>query len=340
MQIEYNKSLQKLNTFGFEQNAERYIEIDAAERLNEVVEHANHNKWPIFILGGGSNLVLSKDIPGLVIKLTNQHLHYENRGEENSWLFRLVAGAGANWHQTVRDSTSRGLYGIENLSLIPGCVGAAPVQNIGAYGVEIADRFESLRALHLESNQWHTFTKKDCEFDYRNSFFKQHKNEFAIFSVNLMLGNDMPMNTSYESLAEALTTLDSEDLTPGIISDTVIQIRQSKLPDPNELGNAGSFFQNPIVSQDTYSSLVAKHPQLVAQVQADSSVKLSAAWLIDSLGWRGKSLKNVGVYEKQALVLVHRGGGQGAEVIELSQAIQKDVEKFYGVSLLVEPIVI
>ncbi len=340
MQFESNKSLTELNTLGFNQLAEHYIEVDSDDMLNEVIEHANKQSWPVFILGGGSNIVLTRDIPGLVVRLTRETIHYENRGEENSWLFRIKADAGVNWHRLVRDTMSRGLQGLENLSLIPGSTGAAPIQNIGAYGVELADRFESVRALHLPTNQWQTFDTDACEFGYRDSFFKRHSGEFCITSVSLHAGNDMPFETDYESLRHALERQNIEELTPVVISDTVCKIRQGKLPDPAQIGNAGSFFHNPIVSSDKYEELKQRFPNLVAYPQENGSIKLAAGWMIDSLGLRGHSLGNVGVYEKQALVLVNRGGGSGEELVGLASHIQSSVKEAYGVELSIEPTVV
>ena len=340
MQFETDKSLAELNTLGFTQRAERYIEINEDEMLNEVVEHANQQDWPVFILGGGSNIVLTKDIPGLVIRLTRETTHYENRGGENSWLFRLVASAGMNWHKLVRDSMSRGIPGLENLSLIPGSTGAAPVQNIGAYGVELMDRFESLRALHLPTNEWHTFDRDACEFSYRDSYFKRHTGEYCITSVNLMIGNDKPFETSYKSLKEALANQDTDQLTPMDISDTVCKIRQSKLPDPAQIYNVGSFFHNPVVSEAQYDGLKQRFPNLVAYPQENGSVKLAAGWMIDSLGLRGDRRGAVGVYDKQALVLVHHGGGTGAELVAYADEIRAGVEDKYGVGLSMEPLVV
>ena len=337
VQFESQKSLTKLNTLGFSQQAERFIEIDNDDMLSEVVEHANKKKWPIFILGGGSNIVLTNDIPGLVIRLSSNVLHYENRGEENSWLFRLVASAGMNWHRLVRDTVSRGLSGLENLSLIPGNTGAAPIQNIGAYGVELSDRFESLRALHLPTNEWHTFNLSACEFGYRDSYFKRHSAEYCISSVNLLIGNDKPFETSYASLQSALDRLDVEDLTPTIISDTVCKIRQGKLPNPEQICNAGSFFHNPIVSEAQYNGLKQRFPNLIAYPQEDGTTKLAAGWLIDSLGLRGNRQGAVGVYEKQALVLVHHGGGTGEQLLAYAETIRSSVKKKYGVELTLEP---
>jgi len=340
VQFETNKSLTELNTLGFSQRAERYIEIADDELLNEAVAEAHAQEWPLFILGGGSNIVLTKDIPGLVIRYTQDLLHYEDRGGENSWLFRLKASAGVNWHTLVRDSMSRGLQGLENLSLIPGSTGAAPVQNIGAYGVELVDRFESLRALHLPTNEWHTFDKDACEFSYRDSYFKRHAGEYCITSVNLMVGRDMAFETSYSSLKDALDAQNLDKLTPVAISDAVCKIRASKLPDPAQIGNAGSFFHNPIVSSAQYDGLKQRFPNMVAFPQEDGSVKLAAGWMIDSLGLRGDRRGAVGVYEKQALVLVHHGGGTGAELIAYADEIRAGVEAKYGVGLSMEPQVV
>ena len=335
-----HKSLTELNTLGFNQQAEHFIEVDNDEMLSEVVEYANKKKWPIFILGDGSNIVLTKDIPGLVIRLNNDSLHYENRGEENSWLFRLTASAGTNWHRLVRDTMSRGLSGLENLSLIPGSTGAAPIQNIGAYGVELADRFESLRALHLPTNEWHTFDIGACEFGYRDSYFKRHAGEYCISSVNLMIGNDKPFETSYASLRQALDRLDVDELTPVMISDTVCKIRESKLPNPDQICNAGSFFHNPIVSEAQYNGLKQRFPNLIAYPQQDGTKKLAAGWLIDSLGLRGDRQGPVGVYDKQALVLVHHGGGNGEQLLAYAETIRSGVQEKYGVELKMEPQVV
>lgn len=337
MQFIANKSLAELNTLGFNQLAERYIDVDSEEMLSEVVEYANKQQWPIFILGGGSNIVLTNDIPGLVIRLSSDVLYYENRGEENSWLFRLTAAAGANWHRLVRDTMSRGLTGLENLSLIPGSTGAAPIQNIGAYGVELADRFESLRALHLPTNEWRTFDLSDCEFGYRDSYFKRHAGEYCVSSVNLMIGNDKSFETSYASLHQALERLDVDELTPVIISDTVCEIRRGKLPDPAQVCNAGSFFHNPVVSEAQYNGLKQRFSNLVAYPQPDGTMKLAAGWLIDSLGLRGNRRGAVGVYDKQALVLVHHGGGSGDELLAYAQSIQSGVRDKYGIELTMEP---
>ncbi len=340
MQFESNKSLTQLNTLGFSQLAEHYIEVDSDDMLNEVIEHANRQDWPVFILGGGSNIVLTKDIPGLVIKLSSETLAYENRAEENSWKFRLTASAGTNWHRLVRDSMSRGIPGLENLSLIPGSTGAAPIQNIGAYGVELADRFESLRALHLKTNEWHTFDLSACEFGYRDSYFKRHSGEFCVTSVNLLIGKDKPFETGYASLKQALEQVDADQLTPVLISDTVCKIRQSKLPDPAQLCNAGSFFHNPVVSQQVYEELKLKTPNIVAYPQDEERVKLAAGWLIDSIGLRGTRRGAVGVYDKQALVMVHHGGGTGEQLLAYADEIRAAVKDKYGVTLTMEPMIV
>lgn len=337
MQFEQDKLLTELNTLGFNQKAERYLEVDTDDMLSEAVAYAKQKHWPIFILGGGSNIVLTQDVPGLVIRLISDTINYENRGEENSWLFRITASAGVNWHRLVRDTMSRGLPGLENLSLIPGSTGAAPIQNIGAYGVELADRFESLRALHLPTNEWHTFDLAACEFAYRDSMFKRHQGEYCVTSVNLLVGKDCPFETSYSSLTYALERLDTTELTPTLISDTVCKIRQSKLPDPAQICNAGSFFHNPVVSAEKHDELKLRFSNLVSYAQSDGQFKLAAGWLIDSLGLRGQRTGNVGVYDKQALVLVHHGGGDGKELLSFADSIREGVIEKYGVDLTMEP---
>jgi len=235
---------------------------------------------------------------------------------------------------------SRGLPGLENLSLIPGSTGAAPIQNIGAYGVELADRFESLRALHLPTNEWRTFDLSACEFGYRDSYFKRHPGEYCISSVNLLVGNDRPFETGYTSLRQALERLEVEKLTPVMISDRVCKKRQSNLPDTDQIGNAGSFFHNPIVSEAQFNGLKQRFSNLIAYPQHDGTMKLAAGWLIDSLGLRGDRQGAVGVYDKQALVLVHHGGGSGEELLAYAKRIQTGVLEKFGVKLTMEPQVV
>ncbi len=341
MQIEEQKDLTALNSLGFGNKAERYVEVADHSALNEAVAYANRQNWPVFVLGGGSNLVITQNIPGLVIKLTNDIISYDNRGEENSWMFIVNAGAGVNWHRLVRDSISRGLSGLENLSLIPGNTGAAPVQNIGAYGVELTDRFDSLTALHLPTNKWREFSKAECEFAYRDSFFKHHTGEYAITDVRLLLGSDMALETSYESLNRWLQEKHAgETVTPELISDAVCTLRQSKLPDPATIGNVGSFFHNPVVSQAQYDGLKQRYPKIIAYPQENGLVKLAAGWMIDSLGMRGNRKGAVGVHDRQALVLVHHGGGSGLELLAYASDIQQSVLDKFGVSLSMEPTVV
>lgn len=340
MQFETNKPLAELNTLGFAQLAEHYIEVRDEDALSAAVEEANKQSWPIFILGGGSNIVLTKDIPGLVIRYTGDIMSYHTRGEENSWLFKVSVQAGMNWHNLVLDTVSRDLSGLENLSLIPGSVGAAPVQNIGAYGVELADRFESLRALHLPTNEWHTFDKAACQFGYRDSFFKHHSGEYCITSVDLLLGKDMPIDTDYDSLKNELAHQTFAELTPRIVSNTVSMIRERKLPNPEHTHNVGSFFHNPVVPQAQYQGLKQRFPNLVAYPQENGHMKLAAGWMIDSLGLRGKREGAVGVYDKQALVLVNHGGGTGSELMAFADTIRAGVQDKFGIELTVEPLVV
>lgn len=337
VQIEQNKSLTSLNTFGFKCQAQFYTEAYSEEDLEAAAEYASNNKIPVFILGSGSNLVLTKDIPGLTIHLVNDTVTYDP--DEQSKQTRVFLGAGMNWHASVLQTTARSLSGIENLSLIPGTVGAAPVQNIGAYGVELKDCLSTVRALHLPSGQWRDFTNNDCMFAYRDSFFKRHPDEYAIYTVSLTLSHQAHFNVSYQALAKALEQLD-QPLTPKLISETVSSIRQSKLPDPNKLGNAGSFFKNPVISLDQYTALKDKHPGMVSFKQANGDVKIAAGWLIDSLGYKGVIKNGVGVYDKQALVLVNHGEGTAAALMQLANQIMGEVAERYGVDLEIEPQVI
>ncbi len=334
MQFESNKSLATLNTLGFDQRAEYYIDVNDEYALSKSVAYAKLKGWPLFILGSGSNLVLTRDISGLIIHQTGQHIQYQPE------LNQVTAAAGVNWHELVRDSVSRGYAGLENLSLIPGTVGAAPVQNIGAYGVELVDRFISLRALHLGTNQWHTFNRSECEFDYRCSLFKRQPSEWAISSVTLQVGEHIPINTHYASLTTAIENSAVTELTPTIVSDFVCRIRRAKLPDPALIGNAGSFFKNPLVNYAVFDQLKTHFPDIIAYRQSNDTVKLAAGWLVDSLGYRGLRRGAVGVHAHQALVLIHHGGGTGIELLALANEIRDAVQQRYGVALETEPVIV
>lgn len=340
MKIQLKKSLRDFNTLGFDQYAEYYVAIDNDTTLQECVTYAQHNSLDTFVLGGGSNLVLTSDIKGLVMHCAQRSIEYIAVPGTNS--SKVVAGAGVQWHALVQDTLNNGLTGLENLSLIPGQVGAAPVQNIGAYGVEIKDRIDSVRAMHLPTQQWRTFSAAECQFEYRNSFFKQRPQEYLITDVTFLLGECCELNTSYGSLAQYLETHGIDNPAAIDISEAVMAIRRSRLPDPAELGNAGSFFHNPVVSREHASALLARYPGLVSFDVDDLHVKLSAAWMIDTLGFKGTRRGDVGVYNQQALVLVnhHSGSSNGNTLLALAHEIQSAVERHFKVSLNIEPVIV
>lgn len=338
--IQQQYSLRHHNTFGFDQRAENFVAVQDDESLVEALDYAKEHALDVFVLGGGSNLVLTKDINGLVIHCAQQHLEYQTLDSEHNG--KVTVGAGVQWHSLVLDTLAQGLAGLENLSLIPGQVGAAPVQNIGAYGVELKDRLHSLRALHLPSRQWREFSADECEFDYRHSIFKRCRNEYLITEVTFTLGDCHGLNTAYDSLARYLDEQQLSNPTARDISQAVMTIRRSRLPDYQQLGNAGSFFHNPIVTKVQVASLRQQYPEMPAFEVSPASAKLSAAWMIDTLGYRGVRRGDVGIYEKQALVLVNHvaGSSQGRSLIALAEEIRTEVETHFNVSLSMEPVVI
>ena len=300
-----------------------------------------------FVLGGGSNLVLTGDIDGLVLHMA---IAGKARTGEDAEAVYVTAGAGERWHDFVQWTLARGWPGLENLSLIPGTVGAAPVQNIGAYGRELAECFHALTAYDLDTGKPREFDRAACRFGYHDSVFKQegwHVNgRFAITEVTFRLPRRWRPNIRYAGLAEALAEqgIDASAQTPGNaptarqIADAVIALRRRKLPDPAKLPNAGSFFQNPVVDAASAAALRATHPGLPVYPQADGRAKLAAGWLIEQAGWKGRMLGPVGMYEKQALVLINRGGSASRDVLALARAVQEDVRRLFGVELRPEPV--
>jgi len=335
--IEVNKSLKKLNSLGFNQSAERFVSVSSEDELSEMVEYAAKNSWPVFVLGGGSNIVLTKNIPGLVVYMQDKNVELISSDEAGNYIIR--GGAGVEWHDFVIKTLEMNARGLENLSLIPGSVGAAPVQNIGAYGVEVKDRIQGVRALHMPSMTWENFTVQDCEFSYRNSFFKRTLNEYAITSVNFSLGEKCALQTEYASLNQYLEHSKISHPTAKIVSEAVISIRQSRLPDPKKLGNAGSFFHNPIITENEAMALEMRFPGIVSYPAGKGLRKLSAAWMIDQAGFKGLQHGGVGVYEKQALVLVNLGSGSGLELLAFARSIQKTIKQMFSVQLSIEPII-
>lgn len=329
-QIEHNKSLQSLNTLAIPASCAYYLKLLEKQQLPEIIEWAASQNIPWMILGGGSNSILNDRFEGLVIHNQLKGVDITERGDDRI----VTAGAGEVWDELVRQCLDQSCYGLENLIFIPGLVGAAPIQNIGAYGVELADRFLSLEGWHVKDQQWQTLTLEDCEFSYRDSVFKHRlKDNFVITSITLRLSAAPLLTLSYPSLQRQL----SSDPTPWDVANAVESIRRSKLPDPDHLPNAGSFFKNPIVDPDTFADLQQRFPDIVSFRQDDGRVKLAAGWLIEHCGWKGQQQQGVGVHEKQALVLVNYEGQTADKLLSLAGDIQRDVEKTFAVKLEIEP---
>ena len=327
--------LTRFNTFGLTARAARLVHVRDADQARALVNEADWTRTPRLVLGGGSNVVLTGDFAGIVLKvdLPGRRLL---RTEPEAWI--VEAGAGENWHDFVRWTLAQGWPGLENLSLIPGTVGAAPIQNIGAYGLEIVDRFDSLDAIDLDTGACRSFGAHDCGFGYRDSVFKRQPGKWLVTAVRFRLPRPWQPVTRYADVARELEARGIGAPSALDISDAVIAIRRRKLPDPAEIGNAGSFFKNPVVAADACARLLAAHPALPHYPQPDGSEKLAAGWLIEQAGWKGRDLGPVGCYERQALVLVNRGGACGADVRRIADAIMADVERAFGVRLEPEPV--
>ena len=338
MQSETGVNLRPYNTFALPAVAQTMIRVAGEADVRAVVDHPAYGRAPKFILGGGSNVVLTQDVQAVVLKV-------EVRGrrlcEERDDAFVVECGAGETWHDVVAWTLEQGWPGLENLALIPGTVGAAPVQNIGAYGVELQERFESLDAVDLVTGRKVTLTRAMCRFGYRDSIFKHElAGKSVITRVRLRLPRPWQPVLGY-------VELERRQAESGVVSpdakqvfDWVCAIRRTKLPDPAVVGNAGSFFKNPVVSEAQCRDIIGRDPEVVHYLLPDGRIKLAAAWLIDACGWKGKSVGRAGVYEKQALVLVNRGGASGAEVVTLARAIQESVYGRFGIRLEPEPVVV
>jgi len=331
-----NFSLKHFNTFGIDAKADVYIPVNDDGMLDALRRDPDLSGLPRLVLGGGSNLLLTGDFPGLVLHMTTQGIAVV--GQDERFVY-VKAAAGENWHQFVLWTLAHGLGGLENLSLIPGSVGAAPIQNIGAYGVETKDRFHSLTAFDFTTGERMVLSSDDCRFAYRDSVFKHELRDRAvILDVTFALPRAWEPSLQYADVAQELIAHGITAPNARQVSDAVIAIRTRKLPDPALIGNAGSFFKNPVVSREQRDALTAEHPAIVNYAQPDGSYKLAAGWLIDQCGWKGKTLGAAGVYEKQALVLVNRGGAQGRDVVALAKAIQADVMSRFSVRLEPEPV--
>lgn len=330
MKVQENVSLRQYNTFNLDATARYFVAFHSREALETILGDPQFKYMPKLILGGGSNILLTKDFDGLVLRNEIKGVHTVSEDDEHVY---VKAGAGENWHQFVMHCIEKGYGGLENLSLIPGNVGASPMQNIGAYGVEIKDVFEELEALHLEEHTLVSFNREACAFGYRESVFKrQYKDQFAILQVIYKLNKKPVFNTSYGAIEQELERLGK---TPSVrsISEAVINIRTSKLPNPAEIGNAGSFFKNPEVTKEKYEELKLAFPNIVAYPLPGGHYKLAAGWLIEQSGWKGYRNGDAGVHARQALVLVNYGNARGEEIVELSWQIVDSVKEKFGVAL-------
>lgn len=325
-------TLTDLTTFKIPAQAQQYAEIANTYELQTLLKSADS---AVFILGGGSNTIFVDDFPGLVIKLTENAIRIVKEDTEH---VQLEIAAGTPWHDVVMYCVEHEYYGIENLALIPGNTGAAPIQNIGAYGVELVDVFTHLDAIHITTGEHKRFNKSDCQFAYRDSIFKgELKGQYAIVAVSITLAKQAELNLDYGDIRQTLVERNITSPTIKDVADVVMAIRQRKLPDPATIANAGSFFRNPIIDSNQAQTLKEHYPNLPMFAQPNTSrMKLSAAWLIEQCGWKGKCLKHVGVYDNHALVLVNHGGATAAELQELITAIQDDVAKTFGVTLTPE----
>lgn len=330
MTVQHQYPLQSLNTFGIKAHAEYFSSFSSKE---ELIELLGKTQKPLTILGGGSNILLTKDISGTVLK--NEISEIEITHEDNDSL-TVKVGGGVVWHDFVMWSIEHNLGGIENLSLIPGSVGAAPMQNIGAYGVEIKSVFEELEAVHIDNKTVKTFSNTDCQFAYRYSIFKgELKGQYIICHVTFKLSKHPQFNTSYGAIEEELKAMGTSKSLESV-SQAVINIRQRKLPNPKDIGNSGSFFKNPTIPKAKFEQLKTQFPNIVGYPNGEQSVKVAAGWLIDHAGWKGYRKGDAGVHKNQALVLVNYGTALGNEILTLSKDIQKSIQETFGIELEAE----
>ncbi|WP_411353591.1 UDP-N-acetylmuramate dehydrogenase [Marinobacter alexandrii] len=325
--------LSERNTLRVAAVARYYLEVRDAEELSDALAWAERQELRTLILGGGSNLVFDGDFDGLVVRVAMRGRRWEQASDQEA---TLVLGAGENWHEAVLYAAGAGYRGIENLALIPGTAGAAPVQNIGAYGVELCDTLVSVTALDRQSGNLVTLQREACEFAYRDSLFKRSPGRYVITEIRLRLSRSKPLQLGYRDLEEYLAETLASELTVMDVATAVMAIRRRKLPDPEMIPNAGSFFKNPVVPSADYQNLLVRYPDIVGYAQS-STVKLAAAWLIDQCGWKGFRNQSVGVHNRQALVLINHSGGTGRDILELAAKIRASVQDKFGVELEMEP---
>ena len=334
--VQTNVSLKLWNTFGIPANARFWAVITNETDLKTVLQNEAFRAMNRLVLGGGSNVLLTQDFDGLVLKIDVQGIKKVREDEQHVY---LEVGAGVNWHELVMYCVDNGLAGMENLSLIPGTTGAAPMQNIGAYGVEIEQIFDSLTAVHIQTGEVRRFSHADCRFGYRESVFKHElKGQYIIMNVTFRLNKQPTFHTRYGAIQETLTEMGITDETLSIkaISDAVIHIRRSKLPDPAEIGNAGSFFKNPEIPKTQFDALKTQYPNLPGYPVDDNTVKVPAGWLIEQSGWKGRRIGDAGVHTKQALVLVNYGGATGYDILAIAGQVQQTVLEKFGIQLTPE----
>ncbi len=330
MEITQNSSLQSLHSFGSNEKANYFATIDSIEAIEKSIQWAKEKNTPYLILGSGTNILFTKTFEGLVLKMEIMGI---KKLKETASKVYLEVGAGENWHHFVIYCVQKGWGGVENLSLIPGTVGAAPIQNIGAYGVEAKDCIESVTAYDTQSAQFITLQNSDCGFGYRTSLFKIEKTRYIIISVQFVLQKQPIFRTDYGAIKEVLHQKNNKQPSVEAISNAVIQIRAEKLPDPKKLGNAGSFFKNPTITKDLFEVLIAKFPKIIAYPITDDTYKIAAGWLIEACGWKGIQKGNVGCYEKQSLVIVHYNNGPGIEIYNFSEEIIQSVLTKFNILL-------
>ena len=332
--MQQNISLKPFNTFGLEASAKYFVEVSSVYDLKNNLQNPDFQHINKLFLGGGSNILLTKNYDGLVIKINLKGIQKVSENEVHVY---IQAGAGESWHQLVMYCVENQYAGMENLSLIPGTVGAAPMQNIGAYGVEIKDIFEELQALNLATLEIETFKLEDCHFGYRESIFKHEaKDKYVITSVTFKLNKIPVFKTSYGDIQKTLEEMNIQHLSIKAVSDAVVSIRKSKLPDPAEIGNSGSFFKNPEIPKAQYDDLKARFENIPSYPINENTLKIPAGWLIEQAGWKGYRDGEIGVHARQALVLVNYGGGTGEQIKALSAKIQASVLEKFGISLSTE----
>jgi UDP-N-acetylmuramate dehydrogenase len=330
MEITQNRSLQLLHSFGSDEKANYFATIDSLEAITKSIQWAKEKNTSYLIIGSGTNLLFTKTFEGLVLKMEIKGI---KKLKETASEVYLEVGAGENWHHFVIYCVQKGWGGVENLSLIPGTVGAAPIQNIGAYGVEAKDCIVSVNAYDTQSAQFITIENNKCGFGYRTSIFKIEKSRYVISSVQFVLQKQPIFRTDYGAIKEVLHQKNNKQPSVEAISNAVIQIRSEKLPDPKKLGNAGSFFKNPSITKDLFEVLITKFPKMIAYPITDDTYKIAAGWLIEACGWKGIQKGNVGCYEKQSLVIVHYNNGPGIEIFNFSEEIIQSVLAKFNILL-------